>query len=80
MKNLGAKALLKTIVITKSQCFIEFYEKETALGQKVNKALGQFSDVAVLKFDKGAKIKFELNNYSIEKKQEVVLKFLLAMQ
>jgi transcription-repair coupling factor (superfamily II helicase) len=77
IKNLGTGLGVKQVTITANKCFIEFYDKQTVLSEKVNKALSQFSSVAVLKFETGAIIEFDLKGYSIKKKQDSVLKFLM---
>ena len=76
MKNLGAKLDVKRISITSHKCQIEFYEKESALNENVNKTLAKFKEIAILTFHKGAIIEFNLQGYSINKKQETILNFL----
>ena len=76
MKNLAVKLKLKTVRVTSNIVLLEFYEKETALQDNISKALSHNKQFTVLKFENTAKIIFQLNEYSADKKLETVLNFL----
>ncbi len=77
IKNQGENQGVKRVFINEHKCFLEFYEKEKVLSGEVNKALSEFKNRAVLKFEKNPIIEFDMKGYSVSKKQDTVLKFLI---
>ncbi len=77
MKNLSIRQGIKKIVINKDKSFIEYYDTENVLTEKTAKAINKHKNICVLNLEKLPIIEFNLNGYTINKKQEILLKFLM---
>ncbi|MGD9901079.1 MAG: transcription-repair coupling factor [Spirochaetales bacterium] len=77
IKNLAVKVGLKRVIIHDNKCLIEFYDKDKVLSAEVNSAIAQNRNIAVLRFEDNPVIEFDLKGYSVAKKQDTILKFLI---